>query len=300
MAAALLGDQLITKNGLRSTAEALRGVNYVVLYFSASWCPPCQQFTPQLADFYAHKQRLKCEIVFVTNDRDEQSMMQYYTSKMPWTALPYGSPGHQRCMSAGFCGRGIPDICILDMAGRPVKKGAVQNVLSDMTGQYFPWPEAPLTAGATFEFPVELTLEELAAGCTKKRKITRKRVQGGQVVDEATVLEIATKPGWKAGTKVTFPGESDQTLQHAAGDVVFVVKEKPHPLFTRRDADLVHAPTLSAAGDRTVSLTLLDGTTEVVTVAANGTATLKGKGMPVRKGGQQVGVGDLVVEPVWR
>ena len=35
-----------------STADVLGSKKTVALYFSASWCRPCQQFTPMLTKFY--------------------------------------------------------------------------------------------------------------------------------------------------------------------------------------------------------------------------------------------------------
>eukprot|EP00756_Hemistasia_phaeocysticola_P065484 Hpha_TRINITY_DN8588_c0_g1::TRINITY_DN8588_c0_g1_i1::g.146621::m.146621 len=302
MAFAFLGDQLLTKGGLRPTAEVLAGKDVVVLYFSASWCPPCQQFTPQLANFYnAHHAAKRFEVVFVSNDRDEASMIAYYNAKMPFSALPYGSQALQRVASAGYCGRGIPDVCIVGPQGEVVKRGAVQNVMADPGAQAFPWPDRPTTKGATVEFPVELTLEELYAGCTKKRRIKRKRVRGAAVVEEPSeVLEVVVQPGWKAGTKMTFPNEGDETHAQMAGDVVFVMKEKPHETYVREGNDIVHRPQLSAAGPQTLCLKTLDGAETTVTLEPHGTATLEGKGMPVRKQGQRVGVGSLLVQPVWQ
>ncbi len=52
------------------------------------------------------------------------------------------------------------------------------------------------------------TLEELHSGFSKKLKITR-NIQdsaSGQVRQESHVLLVEGKPGWKAGTKLTFPG----------------------------------------------------------------------------------------------
>ena len=69
----VLGDQLwVTRNGQKvgvPVAEALDG-KYVLLYFSAHWCPPCRAFTPRLAELYQHMQKQhsgKLEVVFVSS-----------------------------------------------------------------------------------------------------------------------------------------------------------------------------------------------------------------------------------------
>ena len=51
--AELLGDTLLTKEGEVPLKMALGGKKHVMLYFSAHWCPPCKQYTPELARAYA-------------------------------------------------------------------------------------------------------------------------------------------------------------------------------------------------------------------------------------------------------
>lgn len=49
------------------------------------------------------------------------------------------------------------------------------------------------------------------------------------------VLEINVKPGWKEGTKITFEGKGNETRGGGpTPDLVFVVREAPHPRFTRK------------------------------------------------------------------
>jgi Thioredoxin-like len=50
----LLGPQLLasSKEPAVSTEDLLKEVDFVLLYFSASWCPPCQGFSPVLKVFY--------------------------------------------------------------------------------------------------------------------------------------------------------------------------------------------------------------------------------------------------------
>eukprot|EP01063_Lacrimia_lanifica_P036695 TRINITY_DN7357_c0_g1_i1.p1 TRINITY_DN7357_c0_g1~~TRINITY_DN7357_c0_g1_i1.p1 ORF type:complete len:497 (+),score=183.00 TRINITY_DN7357_c0_g1_i1:224-1492(+) len=134
-----LGPELVTKDGNKPTADVLAGKEYVLLYFSASWCPPCQRFTPLLENFYAaHGSKLNFEVVFVSGDRDEKSMKEYY-AKMPWAAIPFGASERQQC-SGKYCGDGIPDLAIFDKMGNVVKQGAVQNVMGDREAKNFPWP----------------------------------------------------------------------------------------------------------------------------------------------------------------
>ena len=87
---------------------------------------------------------------------------------------------------------------------------------------------------------LQVNLEDVYKGTTKKMKITRKvlNLDRRSVRPEDKVLTIDIKPGWKAGTKVTFPKEGDQTPNNIPADIVFVIKDKPHPVFVRDGSDL--------------------------------------------------------------
>jgi len=54
------------------------------------------------------------------------------------------------------------------------------------------------------------------------------------------VLTIDVKPGWKAGTKVTFKEEGDENPGMIPADLIFVMNEKPHEIFKRDGNDLVY------------------------------------------------------------
>lgn len=64
--------------------------DFVGLYFSAHWCPPCKAFTPVLAKHYQKwkKKDESIEIVFISSDGDEASANNYYAA-MPWARLVY-------------------------------------------------------------------------------------------------------------------------------------------------------------------------------------------------------------------
>lgn len=59
------------------------------LLFSASWCKPCREMTPQIMKYYSQNNGGKeFDIVFVSGDNDEHSFHQYYAT-MPWLALNF-------------------------------------------------------------------------------------------------------------------------------------------------------------------------------------------------------------------
>lgn len=98
----------------------LGGVKYYGLYFSASWCGPCRQFTPELVNAYRKlkQQHPEFEVVFVSADRSAGAMRDYMRDdRMPWLALKYDQreavPEIMR-----YSGPGIPCLVLVDAQGR--------------------------------------------------------------------------------------------------------------------------------------------------------------------------------------
>jgi DnaJ family protein B protein 4 len=76
------------------------------------------------------------------------------------------------------------------------------------------------------------------------------------------ILTIDVKPGWKKGTKITFPEKGNEQPGVIPADLVFIIDEKPHPVFTREGNDLIVTQKISlveALTGYTVNLTTLDG-----------------------------------------
>ncbi|CAN0489548.1 unnamed protein product, partial [Laminaria digitata] len=48
----------------------------------------------------------------------------------------------------------------------------------------------------------------------------------GELGEASTQLTVSVKPGWKKGTKVTFPGEGDEGPGVLPADVLLVVTER--------------------------------------------------------------------------
>jgi thiol-disulfide isomerase/thioredoxin len=59
------------------------------IYYSMHNCPPCQAFTPLLADLYeeTNQDEKNLEIVIFSGDKTEEEFNTYFAD-MPWLALP--------------------------------------------------------------------------------------------------------------------------------------------------------------------------------------------------------------------
>lgn len=109
----------------RIPTSTLRDKKIILFYFSASWCPPCKKFTPQLKYFYnvaraSPKLRDIFEIVFVSLDSNASSFYNYFTANensvpsMPWLAFPYDyAKHHADQMLEDAKQRGIPSLVMV-------------------------------------------------------------------------------------------------------------------------------------------------------------------------------------------
>jgi DnaJ-class molecular chaperone len=144
----------------------------------------------------------------------------------------------------------------------------------------------------TVQSNLECSLEELFNGCTKRLNITRKRLapNGLSLVDDTKTLNIQVKPGWKRGTKITFPKEGDEAPGVTPANVVFVLVEKAHESFIRESNNLVYTakiPLVEALTDTAVQVPTLDG--RVLSIPCNEVISpgyqkvIPGEGMPFSK-----------------
>lgn len=114
----LFGDELKGKSGTVKTDVGLSGKKFILIYFSAHWCPPCRGFTPQLAAKYtASAAANSVEVVFVSSDQDQDGFDGYY-GEMPWLALPYEDRTRKDMLSDKYGVQGIPSLVILDGSGK--------------------------------------------------------------------------------------------------------------------------------------------------------------------------------------
>lgn len=102
-------------------AQNLGSKPYTILYYSASWCPPCKAFTPKLVEFYSKKKHEDLfEVILFSLDKSERQMKQYMQSfKMKWPALRFDQRFNISWMKQ-YAPKSIPRIIILDANGIPI------------------------------------------------------------------------------------------------------------------------------------------------------------------------------------
>ncbi len=130
-----------------------------------------------------------------------------------------------------------------------------------------------------------LSLEEVYHGCIKKMKISRRvktlifskikrlyklnyfifKVMNDDAHTSSfreKILTITVKRGWNPGTRITFEQEGDQGPNSIPADIVFIVRDKVHPIFKRDGINLIFTqkiPLALALIGTTIHVPTLDG-----------------------------------------
>jgi len=125
----LVGDKLLNGSNLVSTADVLKD-KLVALYFSAHWCPPCRQFTPEFSRIYntLTSNNKPIAVVFVSADQDTEAFNEYY-GEQPWYAIPYDDQDRRDSLNEAFGIRSIPTLVVLDKEGQSITKEGRSDVM---------------------------------------------------------------------------------------------------------------------------------------------------------------------------
>lgn len=199
-----------------------------------------------------------------------------------------------------FSGGMDSDDIFAQMGGR--QGGAFRSQSFNMQGN----PQAKkMKVDPPIEHDLYVTLEDVSQGCCKKMKISKMVVQpDGTARKEEKILQINVKPGWKAGTKITFPKEGDQIPGKVPADIVFIIRDKPHDKFKREGSDIKYTAkitlkqALCCASQWQLRVPTITGenlpiniTNEVI--KPNSVKRLQGRGLPFPK--EPSKRGDLIV-----
>ncbi|XP_078429092.1 uncharacterized protein LOC144701221 [Wolffia australiana] len=164
---------------------------------------------------------------------------------------PFGGGGGPAGMRGGSRFGGMPSMFGDDVFG------------SMFRGGEGPMPSQQPRKAAPIEKNLPCSLEDLYKGTTKKMKISRDILDAsGKTARVEEILAIEVKPGWKKGTKITFPEKGNEQPNIIPSDLVFIIDEKPHEVFKRDGNDLVATQKITLAQALTgctIQIKTLDG-----------------------------------------
>ncbi|CAN1182509.1 DnaJ homolog subfamily B member 4 [Linum perenne] len=208
---------------------------------------------------------------------------------------PFGFGG------AGGTGRSASTRFHSEGAAPPFGASETNNIFKSEGNNSAP-TAAPPRKPPPVESKLPCNLEELYSGSTRKMKISRTVVDThGRLAQETEILTIDVKPGWKKGTKITFPDKGNEQPNQLPADLVFIIDEKPHDVYKRDGNDLMikHQVTLAEAlGGTTVKINTLDGRSlsiPVTDIVSPGYEMIvSGEGMPIAK--ERGNKGDLMIK----
>ncbi|XP_071317137.1 dnaJ homolog subfamily B member 13 [Trachinotus anak] len=159
-------------------------------------------------------------------------------------------------------------------------------------------PGVVKTQDSPIERDLHLSLDDLFHGCTKKIKISRRIMNEDGFTSSIRdkILSIDVKPGWKEGIRIIFSKEGDQGPNSIPADIVFIVRQKSHPVFVRQHNDLIYKAKISlemALTGFSVDMETLDG--RLLNIPINNIVhpmykkVVTGEGMPLSQDPSQRG-----------
>lgn len=108
---------------------ALGQAKYFGIYYSASWCGPCREFTPKLVRWYKSnkKKNPHFELIFVSSDRTEEAMADYMKEyKMEFPALAFDQKSSSKGITK-FSSGGIPNLVFVNADGTVISSSYVDK-----------------------------------------------------------------------------------------------------------------------------------------------------------------------------
>jgi thiol-disulfide isomerase/thioredoxin len=134
-------DEVLEGNLVKLDGEAVKDFKpeakpkkYYIFYYTASWCGPCQAYTPSLVKFYneAKPDNDSFEVVVITCDTKEAAMNGYMKKKqMPWPALKLDEAGKfKQKFNHGV--NGIPAVITCTLDGTVVSRSGDPQALAKL------------------------------------------------------------------------------------------------------------------------------------------------------------------------
>jgi nucleoredoxin len=125
----IFGSTLVNKKSSIQTSS-LNSVPLVLIFASASWCPPCRQFFPNLVSFYntANHSSKRIEIIWLSLDRTPDDFNSI-KKNIPWVAVPYETQQIERILGR-YDIEIIPKLYLLNRDGSIAHTECRQDIIT--------------------------------------------------------------------------------------------------------------------------------------------------------------------------
>jgi DnaJ-class molecular chaperone len=154
----------------------------------------------------------------------------------------------------------------------------------------------------TVRYQLQVTLEDLYKGMTQSILVTPPNGR-----EKKKKVQVHVPKGCVSGQSIVLSGEMDFATNDTPGDLIFILTQVPHPVFTRKSHDLVMESTISleeAVCGLQRSIRHIDGCDICIQSARDGETpvviqtgdvqVLKGRGMPKKNHNDEFG--DLYIQ----
>lgn len=144
------------------------------------------------------------------------------------------------------------------------------------------------------KYKLQVSLDEVYTGKTKKIAVTRERIVGKSINKEKRKFEIPVLPGIKNGQEIRFNREGNEKFGHLSGDVVVTIEINGHDTFERIGSNIFTVKNISlyesyaaGKGDIKILIKHLNGIEYVLKTdgqplhTKDGARKIKGCGMPI-------------------
>jgi nucleoredoxin len=135
-----LEGQLVDATGKAATLGNLKDAQIFALYYGASWCGPCRQFSPSFVKYIkeAAPNNPRLAVVMMSNDKKDPDLFGYMQQEaMPWPAVTLSHLEKTPALMA-YARGGIPQLAIVDRYGKLLAEA--------YQGQNYVGPKVPLQA----------------------------------------------------------------------------------------------------------------------------------------------------------
>lgn len=139
-------DQLETSKGEKIDVDTTLNGKICLLYFTASWCPPCVQFSPILDEF-AGKHSEDVVVIIVSSDHSEQEFESYSSKKPNLFRLPFSSASKADELRAKFGIYALPTVQVLSADGKSLTSWGKSAITRNPSGCVQAWKKNHSGAG---------------------------------------------------------------------------------------------------------------------------------------------------------